>query len=198
MGPTTDPPGTQDIAQWAARHGISHQPRPDQSWFRAWEPYDTLISPSCYLNSCSWPATPGTVVLAEPWPAEDDEEPMQRAVVGFATHPGLRWRAAIRVGEHFITRVMFLENAPPPIVKLGDAAWDEAVVTRAPTPDEAAQAFHPELRALLQRARFRGHLELRPGGVVIHLADRVPSAASYAEMARVVPQIVTTALRYPH
>ena len=65
IGPSVDPPGSQAIAHWAMARGVTHQVRPDQSWFRTWEPYDTMVSPCWYLNSCSWAAHPGNVCLTE-------------------------------------------------------------------------------------------------------------------------------------
>jgi hypothetical protein len=195
MGPTIDPQGSDEIARWARAQRTSHFVRPEQSWFRNWEPYDTMISPSCYLNACSWPLRSALFTLAEPWTEEGDEEPMERAVLAFVTHPRLRWRAAARAGEHFLTRVAFLESPPPPEVKLGDPQWDEHVMTRAFSADEAARALRPALRQLLAGWGFLGHLELRPGGLVVHYAGYWPSAESYAKLSNVAAQILAAALR---
>ena len=147
-----------------------------------------------YFNSCSWPANPGSIALVEPWTEEDDFEPMDRTILGFVKHPGLRCRAAMRVGEHFITRVAFLENPPAPIVKIGDMVWDEHVVTRAASDNEASKAFTPSLRRLLQTWGFRGHLEMRPGGLVVHSAGYKPIAEHYQQLSVSIRQIVTAAL----
>lgn len=192
--PTRAPQGSQAVALWAAGRGIAHTLRPDQSWFRAWEPYQTMVSPSCYLNACGWPAQPGHLAIAEPWTEEGELDPMERALLGFAQHPGLRGSASARVGEHFITRVAFIDRPPPPVVQLSDATWDANVVTRAPCAAEAAALFHPELRAWLARHAFRGHLELRPGGLVVHWAGLVPIPEHYEELTRTLPRLVTVAL----
>lgn len=197
IGPTADPQGSPQLAHWARKRRVSHQVRPEQPWFRRWEPYDTMVAPVCYLNACSWPAPPGTITLAEPWTEEAEDDPMERTVWAFVSHPGLRFRASMRVGEDFFTRVAFLEDPPPPQVKLGDPVWDEHVVTRAASAEEAARAFHPELRKLLAEWGFHGHLELRNGGAVIHYAGLKPLPEHYDRMSRIAPQIVTTALRYP-
>jgi len=196
-GPTADPQGTTAISQWARRKRVSHQVRPEQGWFRKWEPFDTMISPTCFLNACSWPAPPGNVTLAEPWTEEGDDEPMDRTIVAFVSHPGLGWRASMHSGEHFITRVAFIENPPEPQVKLSDPVWDEHVVTRAASAADAAAAFHPALRQLLAGWGFQGHLELRRGGLVVHYAGLKPIPEHLSRMSRIAPQLVSTALRYP-
>lgn len=193
-GPSQDPRGTAAIAQWARRKRVSHQVRPDQSWFRRWEPFDTMISPSCYLNACSWPAPPGNVTLAEPWTEEGDDEPMGRTLVAFVSHPKLQHRASMRSGEHFITRVTFLEAPPLPEVELGDPLWDEHVSTRAASVADGAAAFRPELRQLLAGWGFRGHLEIRPGGMVLHYAGLKPIPEHLSQLGRIVSQVLAAAL----
>lgn len=147
-----------------------------------------------YFNSCSWPANPGSIALVEPWTEEDTFEPMDRTILGFAKHPGLRWRAALRVDDHFITRVAFLENPPAPVVKIGDKVWDENVVTRAASAGEALKAFTPTLRRLLQTWGFRGHLEMRPGGLVVHHAGYRPTPTHFEQLSQSLTQLVTAAL----
>ncbi|MBW2523128.1 MAG: hypothetical protein JRI23_03090 [Deltaproteobacteria bacterium] len=196
VGPTVDPQGTGPIAQWARRKRVAHQVRPEQGWFRKWEPFDTMISPTCFLNALSWPAPPGNVTLAEPWTEEGDEEPMDRTIIAFVSHPGLRLRASMHAGEHFITRVTFLEDPPLPEVQLGDPLWDQHVVTRGASVEEAAAAFHPALRQLLAGWGFQGHLELRPCGLVLHYAGLKPTPEHLSRMSRIVPEVVTAALRY--
>jgi len=156
-----------------------------------------MISPSCFLNACSYSPSPSQVVLVEPWTEEGDEEPLVRTVIAFVTHPGLQLRAAAHLGEHFLTRLTFIDPPPPPTVTLGDPAWDQVAVTRAYTQGDAQRAFHPELRALLLQRGFRGHIELRAGGAIVYLADRLPTPAHLSELAHVLPEIVNVAIRYP-
>ncbi len=68
---------------------------------------------------------PRHAVIAEPWYAEGESEPLERTLLGFAAHPALQRRASMRVGEHFVTRVAFIE-ALPARVTLDDALWDTA------------------------------------------------------------------------
>ncbi|MBI4702114.1 MAG: hypothetical protein HY744_13350 [Deltaproteobacteria bacterium] len=197
MEPAFTPAGTQAIAAWASSQGLPFLAWPEQGWFRQWEPFDTLVPAAYYLNSVTRVGRHGQVVLVEPWTEEGAGEPMERTVLAFASYPGLRHRAAARVGEHFITRVAFLESRPPPAVQVGDALWDRHATTLAPTPAEAAAAFHPELRRLLAGWGFRGHLELRPGGLVVHYAGLGPIPAHYERLVGIARQIAAAASRYP-
>ena len=45
--------------------------------------------------------------------------------------------AAMRVGEHFVTRTLYLESAPPPEVQLGEPVWDRHVTTFARSVEDA-------------------------------------------------------------
>jgi hypothetical protein len=189
------PPGSDLIAQWAATRGLSYAPRPDEEWFRQWEPYATITPPTAYYNACTWTAPAGHVCIAEPWYAPEGEDPLERTVLGFAVHAGISRRAAMRVGEHFLTRVVFLEGPPPPRVKLGDPLWDQHVTTFAASVEDAAAAFHPGLRAFLAARGFQGHLELRArGGLVVHVAGLRPIPAGYEQMLAAVRDIVSVAV----
>ena len=99
----------------------------------------------------------------------------------------------MRVGEHFVTRVAFLTDPPLPEVDIGDPVWDQHVVTRAGSAQEAHYAFPPRLRALLQTWGFQGHIEMRPGGAVVHYAGLKPVPAHYEQLTQVIPQLITAA-----
>ena len=188
-------PGGHSIQQWAWSRGVAFDAFPEETWFRRWEPYDTISPPLAYVNAVTIQNPPGVVVLVEPWTAFEGTEPLDRTVLGFATHPGLRRKASIRAGEHFLTRVAFIESPPPPKVTVGDPVWDERVVTFARSAEDAAAAFHPRLRALLSGWGFEGHLELRAGGVVCHVAGLAPVPEGYSRMRRMLLEVVATALR---
>lgn len=195
--PVTPPPprGAHAIAHWARSRGLPFEARPDEAWFRGWEPYDTIAPPSFYFNACTINTPPGVIVLAEPWTStSEDYEPLERTLLGFATHPGLQRHASMRAGESFLTRVAFLESPPPPTVKVGDKVWDEHVVTFAASPREAEAAFHPRLRKLLSGWGFQGHLELRAGGLVCHYAGLAPIPENYSRMRRILIEIMNIAL----
>ena len=192
------PLGSNHIAAWSARLRVGYDPQPDEAWFRRWEPHDAIAPPATFFNACTWMAAPdpGHIVLVEPWYALEEIDPLDRAIVAFAVHPSLRWRASIRAGEHFLTRVAYFESAPPPTWKLGDAVWDENVVTMAASQEEASRAFHRRLRKLLMGWGFMGHLELRPGGLVVHYAGLKPIPEGYDRLLRITREIVAKAIAY--
>jgi len=191
------PPGSALVEQWARYGGLGYEARPDEVWFRRWEPHDTIAPPAHFLNSCTWIAQPGHMVVVEPWYAPEDGEPLERGIIAFAVHPGLQRRAAIRVGEYFLTRVAFLESPPPPQVEVGDALWDAHVKTFAKSERDAAIAFHPRLRKLLSGWGFQGHLELREGGLVVYYAGLQPTPEGYDRLTRITKEIVNKAVAYP-
>jgi hypothetical protein len=192
------PLGSNAIAAWANQARLRYEPLPDEAWFRRWEPHDAIAPPGLFFNSCTWMAAPdpGHIVIVEPWYAPEDADPLDRAVVAFAVHPALRRRAAIRVGEHFLTRVVYLESAPPPTVQIGDPLWDQHVVTLAASAGEASVGFHGRLRKLLVGWGFQGHLELRPGGLVVYYAGLKPIPEGYDRLLRITREIVAKAVAY--
>lgn len=190
------PYGTEAITAWARHRGLNNQPRPEQGWFRGWEPLDTLVSPAYYFNACTVTLAPGTITVVEPWTEIIDTEPVDRALYVFVAHPGLRRRVSLQAGgDHFMSRAAFIVDPPPPVVKLDDPVWDENVVTRALSAEEAQSAVSPSLRRLLQSWGFKGHVELRPGGAVVYAANLKPVPADYDRAIATAQQIVDKALR---
>lgn len=184
------PPGSDRVAAWAKEQRFAYEALPDQQWFRGWEPYDTMNSPEGWFNSVAWALPPGGVVVAEPWLAPLDSEPLDRTALIFVMHPGFRRRAAARGGEHFNTRVAFLESPPPPRVELGDPEWDAHMVTFAASPSEAVEAFPPGARRLLARWGFAGHIEVRPGGLVVHFGGMKPVPEQLARLPHSIAELV--------
>lgn len=191
------PIGSDQIAAWAASRRLAYQPNPDEGWFRAWEPFDTIAPPTLYLNAVTWAQPNGQAVVVEPWYADEDGTPLDRTLLVFATHPALRCKASARGGEHFLTRVAFLESRPPPAVEIGDALWDRHMQTFAWTAEEGRQGFHRRIRRLLAGWGFQGHLELRRGGLVCHYAGLVPVARDYDRLLAIARDLVSTAVHYP-
>lgn len=96
----------------------------------------------------------------------------------------------MRVGEHFVTRVAFIESPPPPKVTIGDALWDNHVTTFAASGSEAARAFPPRLRSLLASWGFQGHLEVRPGGLAIYVAGLHPAPEQYQRLLSITREVL--------
>lgn len=189
------PPGSEAVAQWAASRRLGYEARPEDAWFRRWEPYDTMAPATVYYNAVTWTKSRLVVVLAEPWFAPEDGEPLERTLLGFASHPDLVRRAAARVGEHLLTRVAFIENARPPTVQVGDKLWDQHVATFAASGSEAAAAFNARLRKLLAGWGFHGHLEMRAGGVVMHFAGIYPEPRGYERLQKALIEVVNHAVK---
>lgn len=192
------PSGSSQIAQYAAHSRLGYEPQPDEAWFRRWEPHDAISPPAAFFNACTWMAAPdpGHIVVVEPWYASEGLDPLDRTVIAFAVHPALRFRASMRSGDHFVTRAAYLESAPPPVVKVGDDFWDRNAVTMATSAEEASGGFHRRLRKLLAGWSFAGHLELRPGGLVIYYAGLKPTPEGYDRLMRIAREIVGKAVSY--
>jgi hypothetical protein len=197
MDPSFVPVGSDRVARWARARGLGYEPRPNRHWFHEWEPFDAITSPTAYLNACSWDEHPGGATIVEPWTEDGLHEPMDRTILAFVRHPELTVRASMHAGEFFITRVSFLTDPPPPIVKLGDERWDDHVVTRAKSVHDAQRAFPSSLRDLLRRWGYQGHIEFRPGGMILHFADLKPTDQHYDAMSKRVPMVVNAALGHP-
>lgn len=184
------PEGSDRVAAWARQHRATCEPYPNPDWFQAWEPHDSMISAEAYFNAISWSLPPGSVTVAEPWYAPVDSEPLDRTLLVFVSHPVFVRRAAARGGEHFNTRVAFIENPPPPTVQIGDKEWDSHMLTFAASGAEAAHAFPPAVRRLLASWRFSGHIEVRPGGMVVHFAGMKPAPHDLERLPPAMPKLV--------
>jgi hypothetical protein len=192
------PLGSTQVAHWAASARLGYEPTPEESWFRRWEPHDTIAPPARFVNAVTWLARPdpGHIVVVEPWYAADESDPLERVLLSFAVHPMLRHRAAMRAGDHFVKRVAYIESPPPPEVKLGDALWDENVTTLAISESDARLGFHRRMRKLLSGWAFQGHVELRPGGMVVYYAGLAPIPEGYERLFRITREIVAKAIAY--
>ncbi|MFO0547626.1 MAG: hypothetical protein U0271_04505 [Polyangiaceae bacterium] len=193
------PPGSDQIAFYARSRRLLYEARPQEEWFRRWEPHDTLVSPEFWFNAVSVPGPWGVAVAAEAWTAGERIMPIERALVVFVEWrgaPSYGPRGALRVGEPFLTKTMFLEKPPPPKIEIGDPIWDQHVTTFALTFEDALAAFPKRLREYLRTQGFRGHLEVRPYGFVLHPESCMPRPDHY-ELAFRMASDVAYALRTP-
>lgn len=192
---TMPPAGSEQIAAWAHARGLPYQVMPTEGWFRAWEPFWVLVSPIRYFNTVRAQTGASQVVLVEPWYADDGLTPSRRSLMAFLSHPGLRYRAAARLGAGPLTRVRFLGEAPPREQSTGDPDWDDRAVTFAASPLEAVRAFTPSLRKLLLGWSFEGHVEVRPGGLMFHLASAEPHPHDYERVLNWMPAVLEKSLK---
>jgi hypothetical protein len=176
------PPGSLVVARWAGARGYPFQYTPDDAWYRAWEPFDTLVAPARYVNAVATNVRRAQLVAVEPWMAYGDEAPVARTLFAFVRHPRVQGRASMHVGSSHVTRVTFLHSPPPPRQRFGDDALDGEAAVYAPTPGDVGLAFPPALRAFLRAARFEGHLEVRHGGFVLHRTGVEPSPGGYESL----------------
>ena len=193
--PAPLPPGSDAIAAWARGRGLRYQPYPDADWYRAWEPFETMVAPAQYFNAVEVPLAGARAVLAEPWSATGDGVPLGRTVIAFVTDPRFTWRASARVGASHLTRVRWLGAAPPKQRQTGDVEWDDVALTFAKSPLEAVRAFTPSLRKLLLAWKFEGHMELREGGFVLHVSEMRPTAKDYERLAGWLPMVSEKGLK---
>ncbi len=173
------PPGSHAVARWAGARGYPFQYAPDEAWYRAWEPFDTLVAPARYLNAVATNLRRAQLVVVEPWMAYGDDTPVARTLFAFVRHPRVRGRASMHVGVSHVTRVTFLHSPPPPRQRLDDEPADGELRVYAPTPGDVALSLPPPLRAYLRAAQFEGHLEVRHGGFVVHRAGLEPTPGGY-------------------
>lgn len=189
------PPGTDAIVAWASRSRLGYQIAPDLSWYSEWEPFDTLVAPSRYFNAVELFVADARVVVVEPWSAIGDTTPLGRTLFAFVQHAGLKHRASARIGASHLTRVTFLGTPPPTQQFIGDPEWDDVAMTYADSPLDAARALTPSLRKLLLAWNFEGHLEIRPGGFVLHVAGVLPTPTDYERLSKWVPPLLEKALK---
>lgn len=169
---------------------LIYEATPNLEWFHAWEPYDTMVSATAYYNSVSFSQGQSLVTLAEPWLALEGSEPLGRTLLAFVGDARFRWRAAARGGEHFNTRVSFLESAKAPTVQLMDASWNSHMLTFAASASEAEAAFPTSARQALASLGFSGHIEVRPSGMILHFAGTQPTPEHYNNLAAIIPQVI--------
>jgi hypothetical protein len=189
------PPGSDRIAAWALHRGFPYRAVPDEPWYRAWEPFWTLLSPLAYFNAVHVPSPQAQLVLVEPWYADDGFVPERRSLLAFLAHPALRHRAAARIGASKLTRVAFLGEPRPPEQSTGDTEWDHLALTLAASHLDAVRAFTPSLRKLLLGWNFEGHIEIMRGGLVLHLEDALPCPEDYERVLRWCPMLLEKALK---
>lgn len=189
------PAGTDQFVAWVKHKGWPYQLWPDLTWYSSWEPFETIVAPSRYFNAVQVPIQGAHAVVVEPWNALGDITPLGRTLLAFVEHPGLFYRASCRTGGSYLTRVAYLDGSKPIRQFVGDPEWDDSIETFADSPLDAARALTPSLRKLLLSWHFEGHLEIRKGRLMLHVADVEPSAGDYSRLAAWLPTVLEKALK---
>ena len=91
--------------------------------------------------------------------------------------------------------VAFLGENRPQEQSTGDTEWDNVALTYAPSPLDAVRAVTPSLRKLLMGWSFEGHLELKHGGLLLHLENALPVPSDCERVLNWIPSILEKALK---
>jgi hypothetical protein len=165
------------LSDYAARKGLRYSPEADERWLRAWEPYATLRVPVRYEHVLEATGDVGSLSIARFIVALDPPpqglEGPQPPEAGEAS----AWIAIaqdMRVKGHAATTSdsvrLFgegLDLVTMPRRPTGDANFDAAFATFAPSDEELTSGITPSVRRLALSWRTPIHIEVRAGGFVL-------------------------------
>lgn len=179
------------IAQYAARKGLKYEPDADERWLRVWEPYTTLKTPIRYDHALEATGESGSLTVARfhvtaPVMGPNGwTEGEASAWIAIAQDVRIAASAAATcdVGRVF-GEPIDLVTMPRRVT--GDAAFDHAFASFAPTKDDLERGITPSLRKLLLGWRVPLHFELRPGGFILAPIALRPDADSLSWLVRSV------------
>jgi hypothetical protein len=161
------------IAEYAASRGLKYEPEADERWLRAWEPYVTLKTPVRYAHALLSTGSAGSLSIARfsvptevAAPGGGATTVEASAWIVIAQDMRMQGRAAMTSDPSRI----FSEN--PELISVtrratGDAAFDHAFFSFAPSDADLQTAVTPSLRKLLLGWRIPVHVEVRPGGFIV-------------------------------
>jgi hypothetical protein len=154
------------LAQLAAANGLHYEADADERWIRAWEPFATLRTPVRYEHALHSTGGHGSVTMARM--IVDGGGGEMGAWIVIAQDPRLagdvRAAATCDTGRIFGEPLDLVPMARRPT---GDAAFDHAFASFAPSAEALALGITPSLRKLLLGWRLPVHLEIRPGGFIL-------------------------------
>jgi len=159
------------LAAYAEKHGLTYEPDADERWLRAFEPFATLRTPVRYAHALHATGERGSVSIArfvcEAGDAPEGREPS--AWIVFAQDDRLPESRAAAASDARPTSP-FAES--PDLVSVvqrrtGDAAFDHAFASYAPTDLDVTRAMTPSLRKLALSWRIPLHFEVRPGAFIL-------------------------------
>ncbi len=170
------------LAAWAIERQYELVAQADPNFYFSWYPFAYLPRPASILRELRAPIDDGRLFVAE----ATDSDPLRQAMGGsarllffFILSPKLRCRASVRskqgggidkeIGRELSN--LFGGGAPPAGSILGDPTLEQRFDVTAPSRDEGNWALPMPLRQILVQPQFRGILETRAGGMVVHLYD---------------------------
>lgn len=172
------------LTAYAARKGLAYEPDADERWIRAWEPFTTIRTPIRYEHALSATGGSGSITIARfvvelAAPPDVPDAMPSEAAAWIAIVQDVRLEAHARAAATcdfapdrtgvLRPRVFGdpLDLITMPRRSTGDAAFDHAFASFAPTAEDLARAITPSVRKLTLGWRIPLHFEVRPGGFIL-------------------------------
>lgn len=168
------------LVEYAGRKGFRYSPEADERWMRAWEPYATLRVPVRYEHVLESTGDVGSLTVAR-FVVESGAS----AWIAIAQDTRMKGRAALTSdgGSAFGEP---LDLVTLPRTTTGDAPFDAAFATFAPSQGELAEAVSPRTRRLALSWQTPSHVEVRKGGFVLAPVALGADPASLSWLVRAV------------
>src|SRR5579862_3261028 len=140
------------LVEYAGRKGFRYSPEADERWMRAWEPYATLRVPLRYEHVLESTGDVGSLTIARLV-----VETGASAWIAIAQDPRMTGRAAVTSDGRSAFREP-LDLVTLPRMTTGDAAFDAAFASFAPTARDLTEAVSPRARRLALSWQTPTHL----------------------------------------
>ena len=172
--------GVPWLVEYAGRKGFRYSPEADERWMRAWEPYATLRVPLRYEHVLESTGDVGSLTVAR-FVVDSGAS----AWIAIAQDTRMSARAAMTsdAGSAFGET---LDLVTLPRMTTGDAPFDAAFATFAPSAGELEAAVTPRTRRLALSWQTPAHVEFRPGGFVLAPVALGADPASLSWLVRAV------------
>jgi hypothetical protein len=168
------------LVEYAGRKGFRYSPEADERWLRAWEPYATLRVPIRYEHVLESTGDVGSLTVAR-FVVESGAS----AWIAIAQDTRVKGRAALTSdGGSAFSEPLDLVTLPRRTT--GDAAFDAAFATFAPSAVDLSEAITPRVRRLAVSWQTPAHVEVRAGGFVLAPVALGADPASLSWLVRAV------------
>jgi hypothetical protein len=160
------------VSAWAASKGLRYEAEADERWIRVWEPFVTLRTPHRYEHALLGTGGSGSITIARmvvEAPGTSAAGEAREAAAWIALVQDERLVAVSAAATCDAGRVFGepLDLVTMPRRATGDAPFDRAFASFAPTTDDLARAVTPSVRKLTLSWRVPLHFEVRPGGFIV-------------------------------